>query len=1041
MKILIVEDNLHDLELILNRLKKCSFAWSYEHCDNEKEFKELLKKEQFDFIICDYNLPSFNCIQALKIARANIEDIPFFIVSGFIGEDQAVELIVENGATDYISKNNLSRLSHSIARELENLKARRELKKNRLEHERSLMLLKAINDITTSLLNTDSLSEISNTITEKIMTHFDFEDCVIYSFDDQTNLLKQIAAIGPKKNPDSSINNAITLKLGEGIVGSVAKTLQPEIVNDLSNDSRYVVDIESNNSEITVPILLNDELIGIIDSEHEEKGFYTQQHLQDLQTVAGVIATKFKAGLELEKSQKAALKLKQSEMQLRQISENIETAVFRYTINPEGEGKFLFVSTKTEEIFEVTASDALEDDSLIWNLIHEKDKDWVSRVYCEAIEAEANFNLEFRIITPSGKLKWIETAGSITKLENGSVISDTLNKDITDRVLASKKIEENESLLRSLTNNIPGVIIRHSITEGIENPSIEFISEGCLEIYEISRDEILKDNSKLKEIIYPEDLEAMAPTIEKSAREMADWNFTYRIKTKSGKVKYLQGNGTPQRIHSENKMIWDTVILDITNQKETEIQLTETNNSLKKAHKVGELGNWSLDLKTNKIDWSEQLYDIYDRDNEQGPPDFEGFLDYHDLTDSNMENLIKSIQSGQPYDVDLKLITKQGVSKYIRAIGSPEKNNTGEVIRYTGLAQDITRRLELQKKVQNSQFTLDTAIKGANLGVWDANIRDQTSIMNDRWYEMLGYDPQEIDDPYGFFFTRIHPEDSDLILNEIGLIEAGEKDNFEIIIRVKCKCGEYRTILDKGTALEYDDEGRLIRMIGTHLDITEQEELRIKIENSLQEKTLLLSEIHHRVKNNLAIVTGLLSLQHLGSDDEKLKTVLSETAQRIKSIAQVHELLYNTDSFTNIPFDKYLHTLTSSISQTLDSKNGVINLDIDKNLEININQAIPLGLLLNELITNSFKYAFDSTSKNNLIHFSLIFKDDTYYAKYYDSGAGFDKAKLNNLSSLGSLLIDTLLQQLEADFSIETESGYHIEFSFKEILSGSHSNF
>ncbi|CAN0322709.1 unnamed protein product [Chrysoparadoxa australica] len=88
-----------------------------------------------------------------------------------------------------------------------------------------------------------------------------------------------------------------------------------------------------------------------------------------------------------------------------------------------------------------------------------------------------------------------------------------------------------------------------------------------------------------------------------------------------------------------------------------------------------------------------------------------------------MENLIKSIQSGQPYDVDLKLITKQGVSKYIRAIGSPEKNSTGEVIRYTGLAQDITRRLELQKKVQNSQFTLDTAIKGANLGVWDANIR------------------------------------------------------------------------------------------------------------------------------------------------------------------------------------------------------------------------------------------------------------------------------------------------------------------------------
>ncbi|HCI72000.1 MAG TPA: hypothetical protein DHV30_15955, partial [Balneola sp.] len=86
-----------------------------------------------------------------------------------------------------------------------------------------------------------------------------------------------------------------------------------------------------------------------------------------------------------------------------------------------------------------------------------------------------------------------------------------------------------------------------------------------------------------------------------------------------------------------------------------------------------------------------------------------------------MENLLKSIQSGEPYDVDLKLITKKGENKYIRAIGSPEKNSTGEVERFTGLAQDITRRLELQKKLENSEFTLDTAVKGANLGVWDAN--------------------------------------------------------------------------------------------------------------------------------------------------------------------------------------------------------------------------------------------------------------------------------------------------------------------------------
>ena len=313
--------------------------------------------------------------------------------------------------------------------------------------------------------------------------------------------------------------------------------------------------------------------------------------------------------------------------------------------------------------------------------------------------------------------------------------------------------------------------------------------------------------------------------------------------------------------------------------------------------------------------------------------------------------------------------------------------------------------------------------------------------MNERWYEMLGYSSEEIENPYSFFFSRVHPEDSELILNEIGQIEAGKQDSFEVTIRVKCKCGEYRTILDKGTALEYDENGRVVRMIGTHLDITEQEELRIKIENSLSEKTLLLSEIHHRVKNNLAIVTGLISLQSIGSEDEELKALLDETARRIKSIAQVHELLYNTDSFTDIPFDKYVRSLTNSISETLNNKNGIINLKIDENLVININQAIPLGLLLNELITNSFKYAFDLTSKNNVINFSLEFVDGAYYANYNDSGSGFERSKLESSSSLGSLLIDTLLQQLEADFNIETEKGYTIDFTFAESILGAHSNF
>tara|TARA_R100001591_G_scaffold118644_1_gene143448 strand:+ start:8061 stop:11162 length:3102 start_codon:yes stop_codon:yes gene_type:complete len=1033
LNILIVEDNPHDLELILNELKRCSFEWAYQHCDNENDIIDALKQESIDLVICDFNVPSLSCIDVLSTVHALNKDIPFFIVSGFIGEDQAVDLIVNNGATDFISKNNLSKLSHSITRERDNLEVRKELKKNRVEQERSLMLLKAINDITTSILNTNSLTDIANAITEKIMTHFDFEDCVIYSFDEQTNMLEQIAATGPKKNLDSSINGAISLKIGEGIVGSVAKTLQPEIVNDLTKDLRYIKDIESNNSEITVPILLDGKLIGIIDSEHEEKNYYTQQHLQDLETVAGVIATKFKAAQENSRLCKV-------ENQIKLITENIEGVVFRHRITPGSKSKLIYVSSKVKEVYEIDIDAALADTSLIWNQIIEEDRDHVYKVFNQSILKDKSLYLIFRIKTPSGKFKWIEATGNSILQSDGSYITDTVNIDVTERVNINEQVQASEELLRSITNNFPGTIIRCS-TSDKNHVNIDYISEGCEEIFEMSHQEILQGKITPWQLFSQKDFKELVTSIERSADEMTSLNFTYPIKTKSGKIKYLQGNGTAQRLGCEQKIIFDTVILDITTQKETEIELLETNNSLEKAHKVGELGNWTLDIKTNKIEWSEELYNIYDRDIQLGPPNFDGFLTYHDLTDSNMENLLKSIQSGEPYDVDLKLITKKGENKYIRAIGSPEKNSTGEVERFTGLAQDITRRLELQKKLENSEFTLDTAVKGANLGVWDANIRDQLGAMNERWYEMLGYSSEEIENPYSFFFSRVHPEDSELILNEIGKIEAGKQDSFEVTIRVKCKCGEYRTILDKGTALEYDENGRVVRMIGTHLDITEQEELRIKIENSLSEKTLLLSEIHHRVKNNLAIVTGLISLQSIGSGDEELKALLDETARRIKSIAQVHELLYNTDSFTDIPFDKYVRSLTNSISETLNNKNGIINLKIDENLVININQAIPLGLLLNELITNSFKYAFDLTSKNNVINFSLEFKDGAYYANYNDSGSGFERSKLESSSSLGSLLIDTLLQQLEADFNIETEKGYTIDFTFAESILGAHSNF
>ena len=178
----------------------------------------------------------------------------------------------------------------------------------------------------------------------------------------------------------------------------------------------------------------------------------------------------------------------------------------------------------------------------------------------------------------------------------------------------------------------------------------------------------------------------------------------------------------------------------------------------------------------------------------------------------------------------------------------------------------------------------------------------------------------------------------------------------------------------------------------------------------------------------------------MDSDDETLKRHLGDTALRIKSIANVHELLYNTDSFSDISFDKYIKNLLDSIQQTIDDKIASINIDIKDDLKVNINQAVPMGLLLNELITNSFKYAFDVKKEDNHINFSLSKKDGYYHGIYSDSGEGFNKENFSKASSLGSLLIHTLLEQLDAEYTIETENGFNVTFKFLPVELGAHSN-
>lgn len=203
----------------------------------------------------------------------------------------------------------------------------------------------------------------------------------------------------------------------------------------------------------------------------------------------------------------------------------------------------------------------------------------------------------------------------------------------------------------------------------------------------------------------------------------------------------------------------------------------------------------------------------------------------------------------------------------------------------------------------------------------------------------------------------------------------------------------------------------------------------IKLQKANAQKDFLLKEIHHRVKNNLNIVASILGLEKLDSNINEVHTLINQNKLRIESIAMVHEILYKSDDLEHINFKTYVTKLSEHILIT-ESKNDTINLDIDiVFLELNIESMIQFGIIINELMTNSIKYAFLDDRGTIMIH--LQKHEHQYKLIYKDSGLGMKEMK----SGFGQNLIKMSVKQLKAELHIDYDAGLKYEITFKGDIS------
>jgi len=349
-----------------------------------------------------------------------------------------------------------------------------------------------------------------------------------------------------------------------------------------------------------------------------------------------------------------------------------------------------------------------------------------------------------------------------------------------------------------------------------------------------------------------------------------------------------------------------------------------------------------------------------------------------------------------------------------------------------GISEDITEKKAAEQALKISDERLKLTLESTNDGIWDWNIETGDVYLSPRLERMLGFQPGEIEQQIDTLKSMVHPEDIDEVKRQLDIHLQGHSQNYEAEYRIHSKSGAWVWILDRGKVVERDANNCPLRAVGTHTDITPRKQVEEQLRVSLKEQELLLKELHHRVKNNLQLVSSLLEMQLRYTTDDSVKSILLDSQSRIITMGMVPELLYQSSDVSAIAVKDYLNRLTEKLKNAYQSDSDNVTLVIDADpIILGVDKALPCGLIVNELITNALNHAFPANQSGTIwinlnmhdaISLSLCVKDD---------GVGLpDDVDENSDRSLGLRLVSVLVQQLEGRMCISRMPGTRVDISF-----------
>jgi len=315
--------------------------------------------------------------------------------------------------------------------------------------------------------------------------------------------------------------------------------------------------------------------------------------------------------------------------------------------------------------------------------------------------------------------------------------------------------------------------------------------------------------------------------------------------------------------------------------------------------------------------------------------------------------------------------------------------------------------------------------------IW--NPKFQISKWSNKATQLFGWSEDEVSGKNPSSFPLFHNFENSRARDFIEQLQNNTFNNDSLVLRCNSKSGNL-LYCEWFPSVITSQQGDIHSILTQIHNVTEQQKELNSVRDSLKQKETLLSEIHHRVKNNLAVVSGLLELQGYASENEEIMDILRNSQSRIHSMAMVHEKMYQSNTLANVRLDEYIRDLAQHIFDTFANRQTKLDLEFDtEKINLNIHQAIPLGLLLNELIVNCVKHAFKDQD-TGLISIYLKKRDKNIVLKLTDNGVGLpEDFSFKKSKSLGMTLVNTLSKQLEAElqFDSKKDQGTTYRLSFK----------